>query len=179
MSIKTPFGAFDAIGTLATAATGTIAIQELGDNQNHTTVIDIASLNLITTTNASLGCGKLLYTFPAGDIVITQATIALGIVGTAALNIADTPDVGLGTVIASGAVALLNGTGTFEDILTGQTWSAACNSVVQQGTAASVFGILTAAAHTVYLNIADAWAGVDAGMLATGKIVIEWKHMSS
>ena len=173
-----PFGAFAAIGTAATPATGTITVTETGGDQSHVTTIDIADLALIATTNASKADGKLLYTFPAGNILITGSTLSLGIVGTAALNAADTPDVGLGTVVASGAVATLDGTATFENIMTGQTWSAACNSVVQQAVSATSLGILSAAAHTVYLNIADGWAGIDAGMKATGRITLSWQYMS-
>jgi hypothetical protein len=42
---------------------------------------------------------------------------------------------------------------------------------------ASTLTVASAAAHTIYLNIAAAWAGVDAGMKATGRVVIEWKYM--
>jgi len=174
--IKTPFGVFAANGTPATPATGTLSVVETGVDQDRITTIDIADLVLIATTNANKGDGKLLYTLPAGNVIITRATIALGIVGTAALNVADTPDLGLGTVVASGAVAVLSGTGTFENILTGQTVSA-CDGTVQLASVASTLTIAAAAAHTIYLNIADGWAGVDAGMKATGRVVIEWKYM--
>jgi len=176
--ILTPFGAF--AGTPAATvvpATGTVVANETGFDSHRITTIDIASLNLITTTNASLGAGKLIYTLPAGNIIIKRATIALGIIGTAALNVADTPDLGLGTVVASGAVAVLSGTGTFENILTGQTVSA-CDNTVTMASVATTLTIASAAAHSIYLNIADGWAGVDAGMLATGRVIIEWAYMS-
>ncbi len=174
--ILTPFGVFAAEGTPATPATGTLSVTETGVDQARVTTIDIADLSLIATTNASKGDGKLLYTLPAGNVIITRASIALGIEGTGALNAADTPDLGLGTVVATGAVAVLSGTATFENILTGQTVSA-CNGTVQLATAASTLTIASAAAHTVYLNIADGWAGIDAGMKATGRVVLEWKYM--
>jgi hypothetical protein len=176
--IKTPFAAFSAgDGTPATPATGTLTVLETGVDQDRVTTIDIADLVLITTTAAAKADGKLLYTLPAGNILITRASISLGIEGTAALNVADTPDVGLGTVIATGAVATLDGTATFENILTGQTWAAACGGVRQQASVAATLTIAAAAAHTIHLNIADTWAGIDAGMKATGRVVIEWKYM--
>jgi hypothetical protein len=176
--IKTPFAAFAAgDGTPATPATGTLTVLETGIDQNRVTTIDIADLVLITTTNANKGDGKLLYTLPAGNILITRASISLGIEGTAALNAADTPDVGLGTSVATGTIDVLSGTAAFENILTGQTWSAACAGVRQQASVAATLSVLAAGAHTVYLNIADGWAGVDAGMKATGRVVIEWKYM--
>lgn len=175
--ILTPFGAYAAIGTVATPATGTITVNETGVDSEHVTTIDIANLSLITTTNASKGDGKLLYTFPAGNIIVKSCSMALGIIGTAALNVADTPDLGLGTVVASGAVAVLSGTATFENIMTGQTVSACDNTVTLAGVD-TILPIASASAHTVYLNIADGWAGIDAGMLATGRVVLKWQYMS-
>ncbi len=175
--ILTPFGAYAAAGTLATPATGTMTVNETGFDSHRITTIDIADLNLITTTNASLGAGKLIYTFPAGNIIVKRATVALGIIGTAALNVADTPELGLGTVVASGVVAVLSGTATFENIMTALVVSA-CDNTVQQASAATPLTIASAAAHTCYLNIADAWAGIDAGMLVTGRVIIEWAYMS-
>jgi len=175
--ILTPFGKFAAEGTAATPATGTITVNETGVDSSRITTIDIADLSLIVTTNANKGDGKLLYTLPAGDIIIKSASIALGIDGTGSANAADTPDLGLGTVVASGSVAVLSGTATFENIMTGQTVSA-CDGTVQLASVNTILTIASSAAHTIYLNIADGWAGVDAGMLATGRVVIEWQYMS-
>lgn len=175
--ILTPFGKFAAEGTAATPATGTITVNETGVDSSRITTIDIADLSLIATTNASKGDGKLIYTFPAGNIIVKSASIALGIIGTASLNAADTPDLGLGTVVATGAVAVLSGTATFENIMTGQTVSA-CDNTVQIASVNTILPIAAASAHTVYLNIADGWAGVDAGMKATGRVVLEWQYMS-
>jgi hypothetical protein len=75
--IKTPFAAFAANGTAATPATGTLKVLETGVDQNRVTTIDIADLVLITTTAAAKADGKLLYTLPAGNIIITRASISL------------------------------------------------------------------------------------------------------
>lgn len=176
--ILTPFGEYAGKGTAATPATGTITVNETGVDSHMVTTIDIAYLALIVTTNANKADGKLLYTLPAGNVIVKRATIALGITGTAALNAADTPDVGLGTTVASGSVAVLGGTAGFENIMTGQTWTAACAGVVQQASIATTLAIATAGDHTVYLNIADGWDGIDAGMKATGRVIIEWAFMS-
>lgn len=175
--ILRPFGAYAAIGTVANPATGTITVTELGGDQSHITTIDIADLSLIVTTNASKGDGKLIYTFPAGNILVKSCSMALAIVGTGALNVADTPDLGLGTVVATGVIAVLSGTATFENIMTGQTVSA-CDGTVTLNGVDTILPIAAASAHTVYLNMADGWAGVDAGMKATGRVVIEWQYMS-
>jgi hypothetical protein len=175
--IKTPFAAFAANGTAATPATGTLTVTETGVDQDRVTTIDIANLALITTTAAAKADGKLLYTLPAGNIIITRASISLGIIGTAALNVEDTPEVGLGTTVASGGVNALNGTAAFENVLTGQVWAIKCGGLRQQASIAATLDVLAAADHTIYLNIADTWAGIDAGMKATGRIVLEWKYM--
>ncbi len=176
--ILTPFGAYAATpAATVKPATGTVVANETGVDSHRITTIDIADLSLIVTTNANKGDGKLIYTFPAGNIIVKRATIALGIKGTAALNVADTPDLGIGTVVATGAVDVLSGTATFENILTGQTVSA-CDGTVQMASVASTLTIAAAAAHSVYLNIADGWAGVDAGMKATGRVILEWAYMS-
>jgi len=97
----------------------------------------------------------------------------------------DTPDVGLGTVIATGAVAVLSGTGTFEDIITGQTWNKALTGVVDHF--ATLFtGVVTeattvplipaaGAGTAIYLNAADGWAaGVTGNLTATGLVAITY-----
>jgi hypothetical protein len=33
-------------------------------------------------------------------------------------------------------------------------------------------------AKTIYLNIADTWAGADANVLATGTVILEWVNLS-
>lgn len=123
---------------------------------------------------ASLGVGKLIYTFPAGDIMIIAAgTKGLSLTEDDSNIAADDPDVGLGTVIATGAVATLDGTATFENILTGQTSiNLAVTNVL---TTSQPLVIAAAAAHTVHLNVADGWAasGED-DMSATGEILLVW-----
>jgi hypothetical protein len=94
---------------------------------------------------------------------------------------ADTPDGGLGTVIASGAVALLSGTATFENIITGQTFNN-CTGTAEVITAIPTANvplvIATASAHTVYFNVADGWAASgDAAAGLAGTVVLNWRFM--
>lgn len=173
--ILPPFGSQNK-GTKATPATGTITEKTWGGDNRYFTEINIDDLSLIVTTNASKADGKLIYTLPAGNIIIKSAAMKIGIVGTGSANAADTPDLGIGTVVATGAVAVLSGTGTFENIMTGQTVSA-CDGTAVLNSVDTILAIASSAAHTIYLNIADGWAGVDAGMLASGRVVIEWCFM--
>ena len=90
-----------------------VDFDEYGDKRQHVTELFINGALPAIAGGASLGVGRLLYTFPAGVIRIHGAYMSLGITQTQGNINADTPDGGLGTVIASGAVAVLGGTATF------------------------------------------------------------------
>jgi len=130
---------------------------------------------------ADLAVGKLLYTLPVGANLIENAYMSLAITQTDGNINADTPDVGLGTVIASGAVATLDGTAIFENIITGQT-AANCTGTATVKTTAPTAGtslaIETGDAHTIYANVADGWAASgDAAALLTGTVIIDYKFV--
>lgn len=167
---------------VGTAASGTTAV-EYGDGRLHQTILTVATTLPAIAGGANLGVGKLLYTLPAGAQVIESAYMSIAITQTEAHINADTPDVGLGTVIASGVVATLDGTATFENILTGQT-AANCTGTATVKTAkatASPFELVREAADakTIYLNVADGWAASgDAAALLTGTVVINWRTMA-
>lgn len=176
-AIRAPFGLDDPIGTPATPATGTITVKEGQSDIYHFTEITIADLSLITpVAAANLASGKLLYTLPEGNIMIKSAAINIALAGTGSTCAADTPDLGLGTVVGTGAVAVLGGTATFENIMTGQTMDD-CNGTAEVTAVNTILTIASSGAHTIYLNIADGWAGADDGILATGKVIIEWLYM--
>lgn len=168
-------------GNVGAANAGTTAV-EYGDGAYHRTVLTVNTTLPAIAGGANLGVGKLLYTFPAGAIIIDAAYMSIAITQTQGNITADTPDVGLGTVIASGAVAVLSGTATFEDILTGQT-AADCNGTATVKTAiptAAVPLIVEAGgAHTVHLNVADGWAASgDAAATLVGTVVLSWRFLN-
>lgn len=179
-SILRPSGdSVESEGTKPTAADGTIDVTEHGNEFVHITAIDLAEVSLIVPAGAAALClGKLIYTFPAGDILIKSCSIALSLSTAGSTVTADTPDLGIGTVVGTGAVATLDGTGTFENILTGQTIND-CNETVELVGVDTILAVATAGAHTVYLNIADTWAGAEAtGVQVAGRVVIEWVNLS-
>jgi hypothetical protein len=164
--------------TVGAAATGSTAV-EYGDGYDHTTVLTVSTTLPAIAGGANLGVGKLLYTFPAGVIIVESAYMSLAITQTEGNITADTPDGGLGTVIASGAVATLDGTATFENILTGQTFNN-CSGTAEVKTASPTAGvplvIEAAGAHTVYFNVADGWAASgDAAALLAGTVILNWR----
>ena len=160
------------------AAAG-VKVAETGDGVNFQTKLTINSVLPTIAGGANLAVGKLLYTLPAGAIIVHSAHMNMAIQQTDGNIDADTPDVGLGTVIASGAVSVLSGTATFENILTGQT-AADCDGTPTVKTVANqVLVIEEADAHTIHFNVADGWAASgDAGALIQGTVVISWQKAS-
>jgi hypothetical protein len=157
------------------------SVREYKAGNQFSTVIDINTTLPAIAGGANLGVGKLLYTLPAGICIIDSASMSVGITQTQGNINADTPDVGVGTVIASGAVALLSGTATFENIITGQTAANCTGSktvATTIPTAAVPLVINSGDAHTVHLNVADGWAASgDAAAILRGRVVLNWRHM--
>jgi len=166
---------------VGTAGTGVTAV-EYGNGYNHTTVLTLAATVPAIAGGAALAVGNLIYTLPAGACLVESAYMSAAITQADGNINADTPDVGIGTVIASGAVAVLGGTATFENIITGQT-AADCNGTATVKTATPTAGtplaIETGDAHTIHLNVADTWAASgDTGASLTGTVLLNWKFMA-
>lgn len=169
---------------VGTANTGVTAV-EYGDGRVHSTVLTVSVTDAVDIADtAALADGYLLYTFPAGAIIVESAYMSMALTVASTEAQSDTPDVGLGTVIASGAVATLDGTGTFEDIITGQT-AADSNGTATVKTAIPTAGvpfvIEAGDAHTVHFNIADTWANDTGGDLTgdiAGTVVLNWRFMA-
>lgn len=172
-----------AVGTVTTAAT-TVA-EEHGDGVWHLTKLTMTAFAVGTSgDNASLGIGAKFYTLPAGTMMVENASIVGGL--TAAIsNTAQTPEIGIGTVIASGAVAVLGGTATFENVFEGTAVADVAGASFQgvdnpNGATSSPLVILTAGSHDLFLNAAVAWADVTAAgaVTFTGVITIKWRKIS-
>lgn len=163
------------IGTPETNVNAT----EYGDGTNHRTVLTLTDVLLPGPAGSGNEAKAFkLYEFPAGVHAhrITDMEIALN--GGGIIN-ADTPDIGIGSTNANGAVATLDGTSTFEDYITGQT-APDCNNTPLRKMTGATAGYGTGIslnemgdAKDVFLNYADNWAGADT-LRATGTIIIEW-----
>jgi len=167
-----------------TANTGVTATEE-GDDYTHRTTLVVSQTDALTTAdNAAICDGYLLYTFPAGVIVVDNAYMTMAVTSASSEQQSDAPDVGLGTVIGSGAVATLDGTATFEDILTGQTATdsnGTATVAVGRTTVAGGLPVAAGAAHTVHFNVADTWAddtGADLTMDIAGTVVLTWRFLA-
>lgn len=191
-TIREPFG-LDAdtqtpktsVNIGAVAAVSGLTVVEQGDAVNHKTVLTLADFAVGSATGAAdLAFGALMYTLPAGAQVTDVSYMNLALTGTATI-VADTPEVGVGSVLGAGVQATLGAAGaTMEDYWEGAASGAidGTNSVV--GTKGATAGILTGIAlnaagdaKTFYLNVADGWAGIG-DVTATGTITITWKMIS-
>lgn len=175
------FSTVQSTANIGTPGTGVTAV-EYGDGIDHTTVLTIATVLPAIAGGASLGVGDLLYTFPAGAIAVNVSKMSMAITQTTGHINANTPAVGLGTVIASGVVSVLSGTATFQNIIVG-TAAANCTGTATVAAAIPTANvpliILSAAAHTVFFNAAAAWAASgDPAAILTGTITIQWTFLN-
>ena len=154
----------------------TVTAVHYGDGVNVTAVLTLTNTVLAVGTSEDLGVGVLIYSLPAGACLIRDAYMSLGFSGVSTTN--DTPEIGLGTVIASGAVSVLSGTATFENIITGQVAADTNGTATVKGVAPTAnvpLEIPTAAAPTIHVNMADGWgANADQSGLLNGTVVISY-----
>lgn len=154
----------------AVSDSGLVAV-EYGDRFNHVTEITIPSgaFTQSVDSNTALGWGRKIYDFPEGAIKVTRVHYDLA-VGASSSDTA-WADVGAGSVVASGGVAVLGGTATFEDFVDGFAATTTNIEGGKEAEAGQVDG--TATAKDFYLNFADTWAD-DGDLTFTGKITIHW-----
>jgi hypothetical protein len=162
-------------GTLNAALTGS-SLKE--DGFLGKTTITLSNTPLFGVTGgAAQANGVLLYTLPAGVQFIEGSFMDLALNGATAIH-NDTPDCGIGSVKGTGAVAVLGGTATFEDILTGQTATDVNGTAL---VASDLFGDasgninLAAGVKSVNFSCADTWAAGGGAVTGTGTIVLFWK----
>jgi hypothetical protein len=165
----------------------TVTATEYSTGKDVVTVLTLTNfvVGALAGAGAALGLGNIIYTFPAGqhlELVYGLDSLVLTAVGTAVNT-----DTGLGSVIASGAVNVLSGTGTFEDRLTGQTIGTdpaggTAVSKLLAATAGIGTGIALNATNSVkdvFLNSAGTWNANNTGNLtASGTIVLKWTIMN-
>lgn len=164
----------------------TISASTVGDGRNFVTTLTLTNfvVGALAGAAASLAVGNKIFTFPAGAHVhfVSYMSTTFQCAGTA-----KSPKVGLGSVIASGAVSVLNGTATFMDYLTEQTatgTTATSTPTVKAlpATAGLMLDISNNAVgdvKDVFLNAAVAWAADNTGNLtSTGTICLKWTKLS-
>lgn len=173
------------VGVVGTVGTGWTAV-ETGEGTRRRTILNLtAALSVVTTPDAeALADGILIYTFPAGQIIVhqTYGDVGLDIDDNAADE--DQPEIGLGFTIAAGANAELGAaaSGIEAENIWGPFVAAGCDVIAvaaDAGQFLSTPGLIIAGAdsHTVFFNVADTWAngsGTDDLFINTGRFVIDW-----
>lgn len=159
------------VGTVGAA---TVTATEDGFGKIHVTTLTLDTFVLPAVAGAGAnGDGALLYTLPAGAQIVEHARLNVSIYADNGQVQSDTPDVGLGSVVATGAVSVLSGTATFENILTGQTYADLNGTAKKAIGVGSDFTTDTTGAKTIYLNRADTFAN-GSNLHANGTVIIPW-----
>jgi hypothetical protein len=167
---------------VGTPGTGVTAVEN-GDGNHHITTLTVATVLPAIAGGASLGVGVLLYTLPAGAQIVWSSRMSMAITQTTGHINANTPTVGLGTVVASGAISVLSGTATFQSIIVG-TAAANCTGTATLMTAtptASPFTLITetGGVKSIYFNAAAAWsASGDPAAVLAGTVVLDWDTLA-
>jgi hypothetical protein len=165
-------------GNVGTANTGVTAA-EYGDGFMHHTVLTISQGDALTVGDAAaLGAGYKIYDLPTGQVVLHSASFkAVTLTADDVATQSDTPDVGLGTTVASGVVSVLSGTAAFENILTGQT-ATDCNGTAINAVVGTQLVVADGDSHSVYLNVADTWADSTVQTVdLAGEVHLVWSFM--
>lgn len=176
--------------TWGTVGATTVTADEYGNAIDHVTKLTLTSFAVGTIAdNAALAFGALMYTFPAGTILVPEMTIVGGLTGAVSVT-AQTPEVGIGSAVASGASATLST--TMEDYIDG----GATGGIGGDSTAPDIAGTTfyksalftnpvivktsSGKARTLYLNVAATWADVAAAgaMTFTGVVTFRWRKIS-
>ncbi len=165
------------VGTITTTAT-TTAI-EYGDGVNHVTVLTLTNFALGTIAGAAKAFGAKVYSFPSGVQLHEVSYFSLAIKDPTTDNACV---IGIGSVIGSGGVSVLNGTPTFMDYVTEQAATAKASSptAVAIGPVGATAGILTgislqtaASIKDIFVNCAGTWT--DTGSITcSGTLTIKW-----
>lgn len=160
---------------VGTASTGVVATEEPLDGVLRKTTLVLSDVTQAVAA-AALAFGAELYTFPEGVVKVESVTADVTI---AAPTETLTPDIGVGSVIASGAVSVLGGTATFEDIMDGFTGEAITSGgALSNNYVEAEAGVLdgAATAKKAHLNIAGLWTASE-DVVYSGTVTLYWKYL--
>lgn len=159
----------------------------LGDGMSmvHVQLTVTEAFELFTGADgAAKAGGTKIYTVPAGRIVPLAAETALVLSNSLALGEQTAGEIGIGSVVASGAAAVLSGTATFENFMTGGTLGnlAAAGTVTANFKGASREPIGSGSAIDLFLNGATTFsdeAGAHDMVVDSGTIDLVFLHLEN
>ena len=167
-----------------TAGVG-VTVQEEGVGYHHLTKLTLAGVLPAITGDTAEAEGLLIYTFPVGVIVVNSVHMDVSITETEGFIDSDTPFVGIGTVIATGAVSDLTGTAGFDDYVIQKAATNCTGTKTDRSEipATSAIALIEAGQeHKVHFNAADLWddtAGGDAAAIVGGEVWISWDYLGA
>lgn len=182
-SKRLPAGVAVGTNTLTTPAEYASTVQTFSeDGINFKSIISIKEFSKAISSDAALGFGQKILDFPTGVIKIEDALLSLNLSTPTGLS-ATAGEIGLGTVVASGAVAVLSGTSTFEDVLTGKTISNLVAGTPATETTSAATGAIfdgSSTAKDLYVNIASTWDQTAAESITiSGTATVFWRFLGS
>ncbi len=164
-----------------TPGTGVTAVTR-GDGYTMTTILTLAGVLPAITGGAAQAVGLKVFDFPAGVTRVKCTRMNVAITQSQGNITNDTPVVGIGTVVATGSVAVLNGTAGFDDYVV-ETAAADCNGTqtdLAEDTTVAGLKLNAGGVKAVHFNAADTWAASgDAAATVTGEIHIEWNFLGA
>ncbi len=140
-------------------------------------------------SDADLGFGEKIFSYPSGLGLVLPMFTHLNITGSAPTGLSATAgEIGLGTTIASGAVAVLTGTAGFHSVMEAQTIAnhvAATPLAIKEAafqdapfaggqTAPVDVQNAVSSAVDVHLNVASAWNQTAAEDYTFGGTIVHW-----
>ena len=182
--LEANFTSIQSSANVGTPGTGTTAV-EYGDGFNHVTVLTMAGTLPDITGDTNQSVGLLIYTLPAGVCRVKAIHMDVAITQSEGNIDNDTPKVGIGSLIAATAVAVLNGTTEFDDYVVEQEATNANGTKTDKTEDTSPAGlklIEDGSVKTIFFNAADSWgdaAGGDTGATLSGTVTIEWTFVGA
>lgn len=165
---------------LGTTGVGVVADHFTVDGYNIVTRLTVDGV--MPAVTGSIAVGLLAYTFPAGVHALKVARINLALQQADGNIDADQPKLGLGDIVAVGAIINLTSVAGFDNILTEQTMDDCDGTAEDKTILVSTAGHLVneaAGEKGVWINMADAWAGAEAACGVAGEVWLEWTRFTS
>lgn len=139
------------------------------------------------TTAAAKGIGQAIYQLPEGNILPLAINIKT-VSTTGATTTGTAGEIGIGTTVASGAVAVLSGTPGFENVLTGQTIASHVAQTALTTTKAAAAGGTSGTMDVIdatdslnpvklHLNIASTFSGTGGVVVSSAIVDILWINL--
>lgn len=187
-----PVGWGPDIAGVVAAPTTQLAVERGEGPRHYTQIIFFGFAVGSAPSGASLAFGAKIYTWPVDFSVMVESVSICGALTSTASVKTNTPEVGVGTVVASGAIATLL-TATFEDLVDGGAAGATTDADTVapdvNGTAFYKANLSTTrpiiqksggAARDIFLNLAAAWSvNANGSVTFTGEIHLAWRSIGA